>query len=258
MKRHCGSAWYRWLLPLMLAAFACGGARASSVSADYYAISSSDPSYNNMCCGTHNNEVLDSLGPDHLPLYNTAYSGAPPNPADLYSTLSGQEITWWSPSLNSNVTHIATGTVSLPFNQTSNFYAYDVNPSYPNNDSAYGLAAHFYGTLTAPTTETISFSIGADDSAFAYLDGSIVCDLGGVHPYTPGTCVTPFNISAGNHTLDLFFVDLNQVQSGLYFDVTTSGVTVAPPVPEPESYAMMLSGIALLGVFARRRKQSKT
>ena len=30
---------------------------------------------------------------------------------------------------------------------------------------------------------------------------------------------------------------------------------VAAPIPEPETYAMMLAGLGLLGVFARRRKQ---
>jgi hypothetical protein len=30
---------------------------------------------------------------------------------------------------------------------------------------------------------------------------------------------------------------------------------VAAPIPEPEAYAMMLAGLGLLGVAARRRKQ---
>jgi hypothetical protein len=30
---------------------------------------------------------------------------------------------------------------------------------------------------------------------------------------------------------------------------------VAAPIPEPETYAMMLAGLGLLGVMTRRRKQ---
>jgi hypothetical protein len=37
--------------------------------------------------------------------------------------------------------------------------------------------------------------------------------------------------------------------------ISLSVNSVAAPVPEPETYAMMLAGLGLLGVFARRKKQ---
>ena len=38
------------------------------------------------------------------------------------------------------------------------------------------------------------------------------------------------------------------------FFVTRVDVPVAPPVPEPETYALMLAGLGLMGAMARRRK----
>ncbi len=44
----------------------------------------------------------------------------------------------------------------------------------------------------------------------------------------------------------------------LWFNVNSEGVpVVVTAVPEPESYAMMIAGIGLLGFTARRRKQTK-
>jgi hypothetical protein len=37
--------------------------------------------------------------------------------------------------------------------------------------------------------------------------------------------------------------------------VAVDNIMVAAPVPEPETYAMMLAGLGLLGFAARRRKQ---
>jgi hypothetical protein len=104
------------------------------------------------------------------------------------------------------------------------------------------------------TAETVSFNIGADDMAFAYLDGQLVCDLGGVHGSTAGTCVSPFTIAAGDHSLEVFFVDINNVQSGLTFGVTTQGVTTNP-VPEPVTLAVF--GTALLGLGLAKRLQQR-
>jgi hypothetical protein len=95
--------------------------------------------------------------------------------------------------------------------------------------------------------------------AFAYLDGKVVCGLGGVHGSTAGTCESPFDISAGPHDLEVFFVDINQVQSGLSFDVITSGVTTSggnpvPSAPVPSSFFLAAIGTATLLLFQQRRR----
>jgi hypothetical protein len=49
----------------------------------------------------------------------------------------------------------------------------------------------------------------------------------------------------------VFFVDINNVQSGLSFDVSTEGVTTTGTVPEPPSVALMLAALMAMGVMWR-------
>jgi hypothetical protein len=237
-------------------------AHASSLTLTYYTIAETDQDANHLAGGTFDNEVQNSLGADGLPVLNTAAYGCL---SDCYSAsgaptdvLADGEITYWSPTLSnggaggtSDVTDTGSTSVSLPFDVSSNFFPPNGGGS---SDSNGFQAATLTGTLNAPTTELISFSIGADDMAFAYLDGQIVCDLGGVHADSPGSCVSPFDITAGSHSLEVFFVDINNVQSGLNFDVTTEGVTTAPSAtPEPNSLVLLGTGlVGAAGAFRRR------
>lgn len=60
------------------------------------------------------------------------------------------------------------------------------------------------------------------------------------------------NLAAGNYYL--------QVSGNLVSDQAASfggAVSMAAPVPEPETYGMMLAGLGVLGFLARRRKAAK-
>lgn len=235
-------------------------ASANSLTINYYTISSSDPDANNLAHGIFSNEVQNMLGPDGLPVLNTAAYGCA---SGCYSPLgaptnvtAGGEITYWDPALNPFVTSTGSGTVSLPFNVPSNFFP--PNGTGSSDGGANGFqAAVLSGSLTVPsgTTETISFNIGADDMAFAYLNGQVVCDLGGVHGDAPGTCVSPMTLTTGTYSLDVFFVDINQTQSALTFGINTSGITTTGTTPEPGTLTLLGLGLAGIG-FAALRKAS--
>jgi fibro-slime domain-containing protein len=234
---------------------------ASSLTITYFTIAANDPDANHLAGGVFSNEVQNMLGPDGLPVLNTpafgcvsgCYSpvGAPGNVVP--SGPGAGEITYWDPALNPYVTMTGTSTVSLPFSVPSNFFPPNGTGLCDGPSPCGGYqAAVLSGTLVVPTTETVSFNIGADDMAFAFLNGQVVCDLGGVHASSAGTCVSPMTLTPGSYSLDVFFVDINQVQAGLTFGVNTSGVTTAPSTPEPGTITLLALGLVGIGLAVRK------
>lgn len=78
---------------------------------------------------------------------------------------------------------------------------------------------------------------------------------------------TSLNLSAGNHTLAIYGLEdccSGAQQAQFKYGSTaftsfssTDGLNPVATVPEPESYAMLLTGLALMATVARRRKSAQ-
>lgn len=130
--------------------------------------------------------------------------------------------------------------------------------------SSYGERfANFYfdgpGVLTVSVPYTISI-IGCCLEALVTGYGAFVGD----EPNTlvdysgAGVSLDSFSASQSQSGTLLFHIDAGQPRSGvLVFEVHTDGRWLPSPIPEPESYAMLLTGLGLMGAIIRCRSVNR-
>jgi len=222
-----------------------------SLTGTYYTVThagnggSSD--FDTECCSNDPNMVTSTLGPTGNPVY-TGTSTFTLQDVDPVS----HEILWWTPGTHNNdtVTASGSGMIVSPFSNSSMF-----PPTGPNgnvgNDSDGFLTAVFAGSFSLAGKSNVTFTLGADDDAFFYVDGILVTGLGGVHGDSPAPTETVM-LSGGSHDILLFYADRNQTQAALSFGLDSSGIT---PAPEASTWAMMAMGFAGLGFVGYRARR---
>ena len=148
----------------------------------------------------------------------------------------------------------------------------DLNFLSTGNQNSHSIFTFNVSGATAGDVTDISFANGlngsfgvaspAGNSPFGNFTYGIFCTSSCTSGGSGGGYVDPLNFTVHNATISEFN-HLSSGGTGAYFaadvlnlsgNTGAIGATVAA-VPEPETYAMLLSGLGLIGFVARRRQQ---
>jgi hypothetical protein len=83
-------------------------------------------------------------------------------------------------------------------------YNWDMGKVYGEYSDYIGFTAT--ATIYVPRSGPVSFTLGSDDGARLYLDGTLIIDLWGAHYYTEKSAVIYLN--PGKYTLTLYYYDI--------------------------------------------------
>jgi len=128
----------------------------------------------------------------------------------------------------------------------------------------YGVSGYYETSFILPvgyTDAILNLQVVGDDGGYAYLNHT---NLGSMFYWNSGSAYS-YSTSdqslfhAGTNLLTFAVSNWGAGPTGLSFraDIEfTANPVPTSPVPEPETYAMLLAGLGLLSFTARRRKQS--
>ncbi len=191
--------------------------------------------------------VQSTLGPNGLPvatnLAMTRVAGSG-NIQDIDPNTN--EILWWTTGRTGDRTVLFEKTQSdpTPFTMLQNFFP-DGQTSNAWGFRAVRWSGSFF--ITQNEIASLTMALQADDDAWVFINNTLAVDNGGVKAIGHvSNLLGTSMVQAGWNTIDIFFADRNQVQSGIGFR------TNANIVPTPGAAAL----VALGGLCASRRRRA--
>lgn len=125
------------------------------------------------------------------------------------------------------------------------------------NGSANSLTSSLnLGSIFGLTNLSARLYIGNTHETGAIAPGTLMSDWGSVVNYNPTTSVSTvvlntITLAAGTYTLQI-----KGTVSGLAGGSYTGVLNLANPVPEPETYALLVAGLSLVGGVSRRKNKA--
>jgi PEP-CTERM motif len=128
----------------------------------------------------------------------------------------------------------------------------------------FSAAVNNFGNLNAVNTNGAATTTPGDAVAYVNGGGSIFNNFNGINTWsymlTNGASSTFQRVQQFTNPTVTQFGAINAVDSlaaapiTFTFDIATNTLVLAPAIPEPGTYAMLLAGLAAVGFMARRRK----
>lgn len=197
----------------------------------------------------------------------------------ITTTKTWQDTTWKTDNLsiyvNSDGTNQSggkwislTGSVKSTIDTSLSFYL-SASGSFTATATPFGpaapLLASFYFGAAPPTSLSATTSTNIESSSYSSYTSSYssptfsllsnVAQSFSAYVYAPtDVSVSDFHLSALTNGYDFVTTDEINISIG---PKTLIGARVLAPIPEPESYAMLLAGLGVIGSIVRRRKHAR-